>query len=302
MAVAGLALGPQEWQSGKVWPEPKLVDPGPPGGVPADAIVLFDGKDMSDWKGGDNWIDQRRRRDREPSEVEPGYAETKQPFGDCQLHVEWAAPEKVEGDGQGRGNSGVYLMGRYEVQILDSYNNTTYFDGQAAADLQAAPAAGERLPQAGRVADLRHRVRSPAIRRRASSRSRPTSPCCRTACWCRTTSNWRAAPPGTRPPKYTAHAAGASAATGSRQSGPFPQHLDSGINPPDLYLEGFGKSARERQPGKPAENCSGLSLEKCYNKVRCHHCHPPHRFAMKRLASPSHCTLPRQPRWRCLSF
>ena len=58
---------------------------------------------------------------------------SKQEFGDCQLHVEWAAPSVVKGDGQGRGNSGVYLMGRYEIQVLDCYNNKTYPNGQCGA-------------------------------------------------------------------------------------------------------------------------------------------------------------------------
>jgi len=58
---------------------------------------------------------------------------SKEEFGDCQLHVEWAAPARVEGEGQGRGNSGVYLQGRYEIQVLDSYENKTYPDGQAGA-------------------------------------------------------------------------------------------------------------------------------------------------------------------------
>jgi hypothetical protein len=110
--------------------EPKVIDPGPP---PSDAIVLFDGKDLSKWTGENGreakWV------------VRDGYAEvngtgsimTKEQFGDVQLHVEWAAPVKVEGDGQGRGNSGVYLQGRYEIQVLDSYNNPTYFNGQAGA-------------------------------------------------------------------------------------------------------------------------------------------------------------------------
>jgi hypothetical protein len=130
VAVAALAahLIAGEWTSGKVWPEPKVIDPGDATRAPSDAIVLFDGKDLSQWKGGDQWI------------VKDGYAisaktsiETKRGFGSCQLHVEWAAPEKVEGAGQGRGNSGVYLMNNYEVQILDSYINKTYFDGQCAA-------------------------------------------------------------------------------------------------------------------------------------------------------------------------
>jgi hypothetical protein len=124
----------QEYQSGKVWPEPKVVDPGPPGGPPSDAIVLFDGKDMSAWKGGDKW----QIADGVATIKENGVA-TKRSFGDCQLHIEWASPAKVKGDGQNRGNSGVYFMGKYEVQILDSYNNPTYFDGQAAAVYKQHP-------------------------------------------------------------------------------------------------------------------------------------------------------------------
>jgi len=136
LAVVGLAACCQaaEWKSGIVWPEPKVIDPGPPGGPPSDAIVLFDGKDLSKWHNGENWI------------IKDGYAianktgiTTKDSFGDCQLHIEWAAPEKIEGSGQGRGNSGVYLMERYEVQILDSYDNPTYYDGQAGAIYKQQP-------------------------------------------------------------------------------------------------------------------------------------------------------------------
>jgi hypothetical protein len=99
---------------------------------PADAIVLFDGRDMSKWKNGDKaaaWT------------VKDGYAEvngtgsieTKESFGDCQLHLEFATPTPPKGDSQGRGNSGVFLMGRYEIQVLDSFENRTYADGQCAA-------------------------------------------------------------------------------------------------------------------------------------------------------------------------
>jgi len=129
-----IAASAHEYESGIKWLEPKVVDPGPVGGHPADAIVLFDGKDLSKWKGGDAW------------EIRDGYAvgkrngiSTKEAFGDCQLHIEWATPAKVEGSGQGRGNSGVYLMGLYEVQILDSYDNKTYFDGQAGAIYKQHP-------------------------------------------------------------------------------------------------------------------------------------------------------------------
>ncbi|MBN1588033.1 MAG: DUF1080 domain-containing protein [Pirellulales bacterium] len=123
-----------EWKSGVVWPEPPVVDPGPVGGPPSDAIVLFGGKDLSQWNGGHRWL------------VEDGVATargrsitTKASFGDCQLHVEWASPAKVEGKGQTRGNSGVYIMGKYEVQILDSCKNETYFDGQAGAIYKQSP-------------------------------------------------------------------------------------------------------------------------------------------------------------------
>jgi hypothetical protein len=128
------AFQSKEYKSGIVWPEPAKVDPGPAGGVPSDATVLFDGKDLSQWKGGENW------------EIKDGYAvakkngiTTKEAYGDCQLHLEFATPEKVEGNGQGRGNSGVYLMGKYEVQILDSWDNPTYFDGQCASIYKQVP-------------------------------------------------------------------------------------------------------------------------------------------------------------------
>jgi hypothetical protein len=128
------AVGGKEYLSGIIWPEPPVVDPEPVDGHPRDAIVLFGGKDMSEWNGGERW------------QVKDGIAtargggiSTKRSFGDCQVHVEWASPEKVEGKGQGRGNSGVYLMGNYEVQILDSHNNPTYFDGQAGSLYKQSP-------------------------------------------------------------------------------------------------------------------------------------------------------------------
>jgi hypothetical protein len=127
-------LSAVEWNSGIPWPNVPVVDPGPVGGPPEDAIVLFDGKDLSLWDGGENW------------KIEDGVAtsavasiHTKQHFGDCQIHVEWASPAKVESSGQGRGNSGVYIMDRYEVQILDSYHNRTYADGQCAAVYKQRP-------------------------------------------------------------------------------------------------------------------------------------------------------------------
>lgn len=120
--------------AGEPMTEPAKVNPGLPGGAPSDAIVLFDGKDLSKWKNADNGSEAKWK-------IENGYAEvnatgsimTKEEFGDAQLHVEWASPAEVKGEGQGRGNSGVYLQSRYEIQVLDSYDNKTYFNGQAGA-------------------------------------------------------------------------------------------------------------------------------------------------------------------------
>ena len=116
----------QEYKSGINWPEPKVITPGTNGGAPSDAIVLFDGKDLSAWKNGDKWI----VADGVATAAKGGIS-TKEAFGDCQLHIEWATPAKIEGKGQGRGNSGVYFMGRYELQVLDSFENPTYFDGRS---------------------------------------------------------------------------------------------------------------------------------------------------------------------------
>jgi hypothetical protein len=124
----------KEYISGKVWPEPKVITPGSSTKAPSDAIVLFDGKDMSAWEGGDKW----KIADNAATAYGGGVT-SKQSFGSCQLHVEFATPEEVKGEGQGRGNSGVYLQGLYEVQILDSYDNKTYFDGQCASIYKQMP-------------------------------------------------------------------------------------------------------------------------------------------------------------------
>jgi len=110
-------------------PRPPRVEPGPtPGAPPSDAIVLFDGDDLDAWEGGP-W----RIVDGALEVHGPGDLRTREAFGDVQLHVEWRTPADDEGEGQGRGNSGVYLMGRYEIQVLDGPANPTYADGQAAA-------------------------------------------------------------------------------------------------------------------------------------------------------------------------
>jgi hypothetical protein len=111
--------------------EPTVIDPGPP---PSDAIVLFDGKDLAQWKGQSGGEPKWKLLGDGAMEVNgTGSIMTKEEFADVQLHVEWATPSVVKGDGQGRGNSGVYLQGRYEIQVLDSFNNKTYFNGQAGA-------------------------------------------------------------------------------------------------------------------------------------------------------------------------
>ncbi len=118
----------------EVWlPEPMIVTPGHTNNdAPSDAIVLFNGHDINEWKG-ENGGDVKWKVEKEAITVanESGGIVTKKVFGDCQLHIEWRAPEIVKGSGQGRGNSGIFLMSRYELQVLDSYNNKTYVNGQA---------------------------------------------------------------------------------------------------------------------------------------------------------------------------
>ena len=121
-------------------PLPPVVDPRPFVSVPppSGAVVLFDGRELAEWKSGA----QNGQWKVESGEAEingTGSIESKAAFGDCHLHIEWRTPAVVVGHGQERGNSGVFFMGRYEVQILDSYDNPTYADGQAAALYGQAP-------------------------------------------------------------------------------------------------------------------------------------------------------------------
>lgn len=113
--------------------EPPIVTPGKTNAdPPSDALVLFNGKDLSQWRSADGSAAKWNVRDGYV-EVAAGAGDivTAQKFGDVQLHIEWATPAIVKGEGQERGNSGVFLMDRYEVQVLDSYNNETYYHGQA---------------------------------------------------------------------------------------------------------------------------------------------------------------------------
>jgi hypothetical protein len=124
-------------------PRPRMVTPGTessqerPGRPPSDAIVLFDGTDLSKWetylKG--QVSEPRWKVEHGYVEVTPGVGgmQTRAKYGNIQLHVEWASPAEVQGSSQSRGNSGIMLMGRYEIQVLDSWENPTYADGQAAS-------------------------------------------------------------------------------------------------------------------------------------------------------------------------
>lgn len=118
----------------EVWePEPKVITPGSgPFSPPSDAIVLFDGKSLDNWVHNDGKNAKWTVANGAMTVAKgSGGIKTKQAFGDIQLHIEWRTPAKVEGDGQGRGNSGIFFCEKYELQILDSYNNRTYSNGQA---------------------------------------------------------------------------------------------------------------------------------------------------------------------------
>jgi len=141
LAAAAAAQTPTKWKPHDMnRPVPAVVDPGTastqetPGKPPSDAIVLFDGKDLSQWQMKDGspakWKVANGYMETVPK---AGYIFTKKSFADYQLHLEFATPTPAEGSGQDRGNSGVFLMGLYEIQVLDSYNNRTYADGQAGA-------------------------------------------------------------------------------------------------------------------------------------------------------------------------
>ncbi|MCC9599131.1 DUF1080 domain-containing protein [Stieleria sp. JC731] len=125
----------QEYLNGITWQQPPIVEPGETAASPpSDAVVLFGGEDLSQWNGADNWTVKDGAM-----VAGKGTLVSKEKFGDCQVHIEWTAPNPPVGSGQGRGNSGLFLNDRYEIQILDSYQNDTYFDGQAGAIYKQTP-------------------------------------------------------------------------------------------------------------------------------------------------------------------
>jgi hypothetical protein len=137
----GVAVSQQRYIRGVIWPEPPVVTPGDNNSAPSDAIVLFDGKNFDAWKGAEKWS-----VDADGGFTVKGGIQTKQGFGDCQLHLEFASPTEIkdkkgkERTGQARGNNGIgFMSAKYEIQVLDSYQNKTYFEGQAASVYNQRP-------------------------------------------------------------------------------------------------------------------------------------------------------------------
>lgn len=135
LVSAGLAQDSKgDPKATEVWtPVPTVVDPGNQHHPPSDAIILFDGKNLSEWVSVRNGNAPGWKVENGILTVTGGTGDikTKQVFEDCQLHIEWRTPAVVEGEGQGRGNSGIFFMENYELQVLDNYKNVTYSNGQA---------------------------------------------------------------------------------------------------------------------------------------------------------------------------
>jgi hypothetical protein len=152
-------------------PQPPRVEPGPaqPCPPPDGAIVLCDGTEalLSKWEADKpehtptKWIVKDGAMECVPKS---GYVRTKENFGDCQVHVEWAAPSKVEGESQGRGNSGIFLPGGVEVQVLDNYNNPTYADGGACSVYGVNPPAANALRPPGEFQQIDITYRRPVYK------------------------------------------------------------------------------------------------------------------------------------------
>lgn len=126
-------FGQNEEPSTAIWgQDPVVITPGNENGPPSDAIVLFDGTNLDEWESSKGGEAKWKLEDGGMTVVKKsGSIRTKKSFGDCQLHIEWRSPAEVLDESQDRGNSGVFLQDRYEVQVLDSYENVTYSNGMA---------------------------------------------------------------------------------------------------------------------------------------------------------------------------
>lgn len=164
-----------EWYT----PEPPVVTPGTEikgGGftAPSDAIVLFDGKDLSKWESPNGGPAEWKVKDGVITvDKSKGDIQTKDKFNDFQLHIEWRVPKDIEGSDQLRGNSGIYLQGMYEIQVLDNYNNKTYVNGMSGSVYkQSAPLANVmRKPGEWNVYDIIYTA--PVFKEDGTYRSRP---------------------------------------------------------------------------------------------------------------------------------
>lgn len=133
-------------------PQPKIVTPGDikTNSAPSDAIVLFDGKDLSAWESTNGQPAQWTVHDGVFTvNKKTGDIQTKQKFNNYQLHIEWCVPENITGTSQGRGNSGIFMQGMYEVQILDCYNNETYVNGQTGSIYKQTPPLANAMRKPG---------------------------------------------------------------------------------------------------------------------------------------------------------
>jgi hypothetical protein len=139
------------------------VDPGKPGQPPSDAVILFDGRDLSQWASRDGeplrWVVKDSAIVSGSLHTESGKTQdliTKEKFGSAQIHVEYAVPNMPQMKGQARGNSGVYLQGRFEIQVLDSYRNPTYPNGSNGAlyGRSAPPVNASRPPEEWQSYDI----------------------------------------------------------------------------------------------------------------------------------------------------
>ncbi|MFC2098937.1 DUF1080 domain-containing protein [Bacteroidota bacterium] len=134
LILAGNLLS-QEWvpELTEQWePVPPVITPGEGTAPPSDAIILFDGSNMDQFESSEGGPAGWKLEDEIMTvDTSTSGIVTKQAFGDVQLHIEWRTPSEIVGESQGRGNSGIFLQMRYEVQVLDSYDNITYSNGQA---------------------------------------------------------------------------------------------------------------------------------------------------------------------------